>query len=425
MHKISRSSVAVAAALAIGATIVLVAGPGAVAQSGQGQWTQFGGPGQTFKSASKGLTTTWSETGPKKVWSRDLGDGYSGILIEGNRLYTMYRTADGEEAVVCMDAASGETAWEYKYDSSPAEGHVTQFGEGPRSTPLIVGDRIYTIGIAGVMHSLKKTDGTVVWSHDLWKEYGGNHLNHGYSSSPIEYKNTIIALVGGEGASIVAFDKKSGDVVWKAHDFENSYSTPTVLKVGGKDQLVAFMGTEIVGLDPKNGDLKWSYGFENQWHQNINMPVMIDDLTVFASSPQVGAKGLKLVPKEDGTFDVEEAWATRKIQFYHVTSIKDGDVVYGSTGTQAPCFMAAINVRTGEVLWRERGFAKANTIEADGKLIILDENGELAIATATPDGLTVHAQASMLERVAWTVPTIVGKTVYLRDKNTIMALDLG
>ena len=387
-------------------------------------WTQWGGPHMNFKADSSELAEKWSDDGPRKLWARELGDGYSAILVDSGRLYTMYR-ADDKEIVVALNAKTGETIWEHAYEDSPREGHVAQFGSGPRSTPLISGKQIYTIGVAGRMHCLNKNTGKVVWSQELWgDELGGNFLNHGYSSSPIAYKNTVIALVGGEGSSIVAFNKKTGKVAWKNLDFKNSYSTPRVLNVDGDEQLVTFMAEQLIGVDPDNGELKWQYPHQNQWGQNINMPALIDDKYMLLSSPEAGAKGIKLTSK-DGKAEIEEVWSTRKIQYYHVTTVQNGDYVYGSTGTRTPAFMSAVNIKTGEIAWRKRGFAKANVVAADGRLIILDEDGKLYLTTATPEDLTVHSEAEVLERVAWTVPTIVGKMMYVRDKTNITAFDLG
>ncbi len=388
------------------------------------QWMQWGGPKQDFKAKSRGLADKWGEDGPKKLWNRDLGEGYSSILVDDGRLYTMYRPAE-QEAVVCLDAKTGKTIWEYKYDSSPAPGHGDQFGRGPRSTPLIVGDRIYTIGVSGVMHCLNKQDGTVYWTHELWKELGGNVLNHGYSSSPIAYKDTVIALVGGEGASVVAFDQTTGKVAWKKNDFKNSYSTPMVIKLKGKDHLVTFMAEEIIGIDPSNGDFKWKYDISNQWKQNVCLPIWdAKSRTLFFSVSGPGSRGLKLTRRGDSV-ETQEIWTARKIQFYHVTSVKIGDYVYGSTGGGAPHFFSAINMKTGKIAWRKRGFSKATCVFADGKLIILDEDGQLGLASATPETFTVHSKFKLFDDVSWTVPTIVGKTMYVRDKHKIMALDLG
>jgi len=417
MRKISLT---VAVGLAAAGLIAAIQAPAGEAEA---SWTQWGGPSQEFRARSSNLAASWPEEGPRKLWSRELGEGYSAILVEGGRLYTMFRD-DDQEAVVCLDAKSGKTVWEHRYDSSAAEGHVRQFGDGPRSTPLIAGDTIYTIGIAGKMHALKKADGKVVWTQDLWNDFSGNVLNHGYSSSPIEHRGAVIALVGGENQSIVAFDKKNGEVKWKSGSFKNSYSTPRVLDLAGKSQLVSFMADDVVGVDPDTGQVLWSFPHKNQWEQNISMPIKVDENLLFISSPQAGAKGLRITHGESG-YEVEEVWSTRKIQFYHVTTVRDGYYVYGSTGTMAPAFMAALNMKTGEIAWRKRGYSKANCLGADGRLIILDEDGVLYLTTATPEDLVLHSKVELLEKVSWTVPTVVGKTLYVRDKTHIMALDLG
>ena len=391
--------------------------PAAVWAQPAESWTQWGGPEQNFKAPASGIADSWGEHGPKQLWSRDLGDGYSTILVEDGRLYTMYRAGD-QEAVICLDAETGETIWEHRYDHDAAEGHVTQFGVGPRSTPLIAGDRLYTIGVAGMMHSLKKETGEVVWAHNLWGDvFGGNWLQHGYTSSPIEYGDTVIALVGGEDKSIVAFDKNDGSVVWQSMSHPNSYGSPQILEVDGQEQLVAFMRDGMVGADPATGEEFWHYPLEGQFQQNINPPTLVEGQYLFLSSLNNGARGLKLSNTEDGKTEVEELWSSRKIRFYHVTAVNDGDWVYGSSGGGSPAFMSAVNVKTGEIPWRKRGFAKANTVLADGRVIVLDENGTLYLTTATPEDLTVHIQVDLLDRVAWTTPTVVGSKMYVRDKS--------
>jgi len=402
-------------------TIAFVAMIGSPASA---QWTQWGGPDQAFKASASKISSTWPESGPRKIWQRDLGDGYSAILVDEGKLYTMCR-ADNKEMVVALDAKTGRTVWEYRYDAAPSEIHEHNFGDGPRSTPTISGDRLFAIGVSGIMHCLDKKTGKVHWRHDLWGEFGGNVLNHGYASSPIAYGTMVITLVGGPDASMVAFDQQTGKVVWKNSGYENSYSTPRLFHIDGKDHMVAFMAEQIVGFDPQTGRLMWDVPCKNRWKQNMSMPVFDDDENIlFFSSSGVGSRGIRLTPRGD-TFKTQQIWSSRKIQLYHVTSVNEGDFVYGSTGSGSPCFMSAINMKTGKIAWRKRGFAMATVLEADKKLIILDEDGQLAIATATPDDLIVHSKVKLLDDVAWTVPTIVGKTMYVRDKKKIMAIDLG
>jgi len=396
---------------------------GAFALPASGQWTQWGGPHQDFTASSAGLADKWPEDGPKKLWRRELGEGYSAILVDGERLYTMGRV-DGKEAAFCLNAKTGDTLWEHKYDTLIREGHIKQFGEGPRSTPLLSEGKLYTIGVSGKMHCLDAADGRVVWSHGLWDEYEGTFLEHGYSSSAFAYKDRVIVMVGGEGHSLIALNKNDGSVIWKKLDFGNSYSTPKLINLDGEDQLVCPMASEIVGIDPATGDLKWQIPFANQWKQNVSLPVWGSDNHLVISSPEIGTKGVKLV-RNGGETKVEELWSTPKVRFYHATPVRVGDYVYGSSGEMGTCFYVAVNVNTGEIGWRKRGLAKATTLYADGKLIILDEEGNLAIAKATPDDLDIMAKVPLLEETAWTVPTLVGKTLYVRDKTQIMALDLG
>ncbi len=407
--------------------LVLVVGLASctAAEKSSESWPQWGGVKQDFVVPTSGLSLNWPDGGPKKIWERELGEGYSSIIVDGGRVYTMYRSGD-DEIVIAMDRQSGETVWQYKYNAPAHKNHVMQFGAGPRSTPLLFDGRLYTIGVAGKMHCLDKENGKVLWSHTLWdgKEFDGTFLNHGYSSSVFPYKNTVIVMVGGKGEALVAFDKKDGHVAWKNQDFGNSYCTPKLINLDGEEQLLCFMAKEIIAVDPNNGTLKWRKEHGNRWGQNVAMPVWGEDHYLLYSSPEVGSKGVKLVRNGSKT-EVEDLWSTRKIQFYHTTPIRIGDYVYGSSGTMQPCFFSAINVKTGKIAWRKRGFSNATSIYADGHFIILDEDGNLAIATASPEDFVVHSKAKVLDKVSWTVPTLVGHTLYLRDKHKIMALDLG
>jgi outer membrane protein assembly factor BamB len=395
-------------------------------------WPQWGGPNRDFVAPAATLAESWPENGPPEIWSRPLGDGHSAILFDAGRLYTMYRPQDVSrkaepgsttiEAVVCLDASTGDTVWEYRYDARAVT--LLQYGDGPRSTPLIVGNRLFSVGRSGRMLALDRHDGSLLWSRELWDAgLGGNRQSHGYASSPLAWGDSVIVPVGAADAAVVAFDQATGELRWKAPGFRNSLSSPRILEIAGRQQLLMFMREEIIGLDPQRGRLLWSWPHANQWGHNITMPSAVGD-TLFVSSPQAGARGLRLLADGDRV-DVEQIWSSRRVQFYHATTVQDGDWVYGSSGTNAPAFMTAVNIRTGEVAWRRRGFAKANVIAADGHLLILDENGVLYLAEASSEELVVLDSAQLLDRYAWTVPTLVGTTLYARDRYRIVAVDLG
>jgi outer membrane protein assembly factor BamB len=385
-------------------------------------WTRFAGPTQDFKAPDPGIPTEWPRRGPRKLWSRKLGPGYSGIVVRDNRVYTMYR-AGSEEVVACLDARTGENVWEYRYHGPPAEGHDPDYGDGPNSTPLLADGWLYTIGIAGTLHALDAADGTPLWSRELWEDLDGTFHELGYSPSPIPYGDTIIALVGGENRGAVAFDRNDGSIVWQGLSFDSSYATPTIMNLAGEDHLVAFMATEVVGADPHNGELRFKYSIRNSYPQNICQPIRIGDDMLFVSTGEAGSRGLRVV-KADG-FRVEEVWSLRRFQCFYGSMVRLGERLYGPTGYQTAPLLAAIDTRTGELAWRERGFALANVIGVGDRLLILDDEGTLALATPGPDGLEVHARARVLSEPARTPPTIVGRVVYARDQESIVALDLG
>src|SRR5687767_10337165 len=230
-------------------TLIALAAPHAVDLSAQStqSWTQWGGPTRNFIVNSSGLAEKWPETGPPVVWSRPLGTGHSAILVDDGRLFTMYRAGNGrakqgpwepEETVIAMDAATGKTVWEHKY---PSRREDFAFGAGPHSTPLIVGDRLFTLGTNNQVFAVDKRTGRIIWSHDLVKEFDAPELpirpvvKVGHACSFIAYRETIICSVGGPGQSVMAFAQSDGRVVWKSGDFLTSGAAPILINFAGQD----------------------------------------------------------------------------------------------------------------------------------------------------------------------------------------------
>ena len=415
----------------------------------EAQWPQWGGPNRNFTIETAGLADQWPEKGPEKLWHRELGDGYSTILVNGDELYTMYRI-DEDEFTVALDARTGETIWEHK-NPSPTTRVMREFGAGPHSTPLLVGHRLYTIGSNAVMHCFNTRTGKVLWKHDLVKELGAPIPPRGYACSPIAYKNTLIVPVDRErpeesgdhrqegeedeekegkakkeveGQTLVAFDQKTGAVVWKSQDAQLTYSSPLLTNFDGEEQLVLVTAKEVAAVDPNTGKLLWRHESEPEG-SNITTPVWDgESLIYYSSAYDAGSHALEL-ERKDGKTVPEQLWYSRKMRVHHGNVIRIGDHVYGSSGDFGPAFFMGMNLKTGKVAWRERGFKKATCVCGDGKLIILDEDGQLALATVTPEGMTVHSKCKITEQYSWTTPTLVGTTLYVRDRKHIMALDLG
>jgi outer membrane protein assembly factor BamB len=388
-------------------------------------WLQWGGPNRDFKVATQGIKESWTAGAPKQLWSRPLGEGHSSILVDQGRLYTMYSSGN-REVIISLDAATGKTAWEFPYEANTS-GLDLGFGKGPHSTPLIVGNLIYAVGVMGTMHALDKNNGRMVWKHDLWSKLGGHFDDRGYSPSPVAYRNTVIVPVGGRsGQCLIAFDQQTGAVVWKNVNFTPAPASPMIINVGGQDQIVHFGQNEIYGADATNGNLLWSHPHKTEYGLNISTPVWdpSDGLLFMSSAYGTGSRVLRLARSGDQT-TVTQVWANNRVRIHFGNAVRIGDLAYGSSGDFGPAFFTAVNVKDGKVAWQDRALARASFLYADNKFVILDEDGELAIASPGQSGLQIHAKTSVMKKLAWTAPTLSGTKLYLRDRGTIMALDLG
>jgi len=399
-------------------------------------WLQWGGAGRNFMPEAAGLASSWPPGGPKRLWTRPLGEGHSAILAEGGRIYTMYRPLQRsgerrgqdrgqEEVVLALDAASGKTAWEFTYPA-PTSGLDFSQGAGPHSTPLISGNRIYATSTRKELFALDKTTGKVVWSHDFMKEYGAPSPGRGYACSPTLHNGTIIVTVGGRGQAVAAFNQQTGALAWKAGDFDESPASPLLVDVDGQLQLVLFAGDKVAGLDPANGRVLWSHPHKTDWGLNISTPVWspTSHLLFVSSAYSTGSRALEL-RQAAGKTTVAEKWFSGRMRVHIGTVINLGDYVYASSGDFGPSFLSAVDLKTGKIAWQDRSFSRAQLLYADGKLIILDEDGNLGLATISPQGLKVLSRAPVLANVAWTPPTLAGTTLYVRDRKTIAAFNLG
>ena len=405
-------------ALAVALTRPLAAAPPAQ------EWPQFGGPNRNFTvatSADRGLAKTWSAAGPTQLWRRELGEGFSALAVQDDRLYTMYQRGE-QEVVIAMNSRDGRTVWEHAY-TAPITVNMSR-APGPRSTPLIVGDTVFTTGATGRLHALNKRTGAVLWAHDLFEQFKGHVQDEYYAASPLAYRDTIIVPVGASGGALMAFHQKTGAIVWRAHDFKISYASPILIEVDGQPQAVVVMESEVIGVDPGTGALLWKHPHANRTKTNVSTPLWGDGNLLFVSSAydSVG-RMLHLARTAAGT-TVTERWTSRDLRIHVANPVRIGDTIFGSSGDFGPAFFSALDVRTGQVKWTQRDVVKASVVLVDGRFVMLNENGELLLASPAETGLTIHSAAEVLGKPAWTPPSLAGKTLYLRDRLHVIAVDL-
>jgi outer membrane protein assembly factor BamB len=439
---------------AVLAGAALTAGLGSTALDAQAapsgpSWPQWGGAGRDFVVRdSPQLAERWPDDGPRELWRRPLGTGHSAIVYADGRLYTMFRPGDArsrsgpwaaEEAVVALDAKTGETLWEHRYPSA-----IQDFsrGPGPHATPLLAGDRVFAIGTNKRLHALDRRTGELLWQVDLVGDLGAPPLlvrpvvKSGYASSPIAWRDLVICAVGGPGQSLVAFRQSDGSVAWRSGHFLISGSSPLLIEVGDAggdatgggawEQLVFFAGSLVAGLDPANGEVLWAHAHDPGNDFNFSLPLWrAEDRTLFVSSGyRAGSRGLRLSREGDVT-RVEELWFDHRTKFQFLNAVRVKDTVYGTTGESGAAFLAAIDLATGESRWRHRGLGQATLLAADGKLIALTEDGDLVLLRPGAQGVDELARATLFDTTSWTVPTLVGTTLYARDREEIVALVLG
>ncbi len=386
-------------------------------------WTQWGGPHRNFQTEASGLADVWPAAGPRVVWKRALGDGYSSPAVENGVLYTMYGKTR-EEVVLAADAETGKTIWE---SAAPMTfmSDAPEMGNGPYSTPLIVGDRIFTTGVAGRLQCLEKKTGKVLWTQQLWSDHQGSRLMYGYASSPIAFRDTVIVPVGGVGKSVMAFRQADGAVAWGKLDFGNVYSSPVLIDLGGLEQLVLLMDGAVLAVNPHNGDPQWQVPFKADYSIAVATPLWGSGNLLFVSAEYNG--GAKMIELQRSGLQTKatELWTSNRLRLHHGNAMRIGDAIYftsGGKGSQA--ILTAIDARTGTIHWQERSIQKANFVWADQKLITLAQDGTLMIAYPSPQGFRIAAKASLLTELAWTPPTLVGTRLYLRDRRSLMAVDL-
>ncbi|HEX5719625.1 MAG TPA: PQQ-binding-like beta-propeller repeat protein [Thermoanaerobaculia bacterium] len=378
-------------------------------------WPQFRGPQQNGVSTEKGLLRSWPESGPKVLWKKPIGSGFSSLTAIGDALYTMAVEGESEMAYRLRES-DGEVVWRVPIGPVFPE----MFGNGPRSTPMVEGDVVYMLSATGRLHALKTKDGARLWELDLVKELGSTTPNRGFSQSPLVDGDLLVLEAGGkEGKAVVGLDKKTGKILWSALDGKPGYVTPLAVTIDGVRQYV-FVRTiegDIVSFLP-DGKVYWKH----PWKPGaIASPLFLAPNRIFTSaSEDVGAVLLEIGKGEDGKATVREVWNNRLMKNHFSSSVLYEGHIYGFDNASLKCIVA----ETGEQKWVQRGYGKGSLILADGLLYILGDQGQLVLAEATPAGFQEKGKIKVMEGKTWTAPVLSYGRLYLRDEDEMIVLDV-
>ena len=387
-------------------------------EGGSADWPQWRGANRDAISPETDLVDGWPEDGPRVLWRIGIGPGYSSVSVSNGKLYTMWDQG-ATQHLFCLDAASGKELWRLPLGKA----FKNHYGDGPRVTPLIDGEIVYAIGTDGLLVAANKASGEIVWQHDLPKEFGTKLPTYGFSSSPMVVGARLLIEAGGKGATFMAFDKKTGELAWSSQSDRPAYSSPIDVSIDGVHQVVFWSAHGLHAISPDDGKLLWKHSWETFCPVtgdplNTGTPIFVPPDRIFISSGSGAA--LLRISREAETFEVKPVWKSEQTRSDVNTAVRLGNYVYGFDRSILQC----LDVRTGEVKWKARGFGRGSLIAADGKLFVLGEAGNLAIVNASSDGFVEKAAAEVLSGKSWTAPSIAGGKLYLRNHEELVCLDV-
>lgn len=391
-------------------------------------WPQFLGPARNGVYSGPPLASSWPAGGPRTVWRKQIGQGFAGPVVVGDRVILFHRVAN-QEVVEALDARTGNSQWRYAYDTAYRDDFG--FDEGPRAVPVVAQGRVYTFGAEGWLHALDLATGHEIWGVDTTGRFGVRKGFFGAAGSPLVEDGRVIANIGGKAggkdAGIVAFSAETGAVLWTATNHEASYSSPVGATFAGQRRAVFFTREGLVGLDPATGGVVFQRRWRSRTASSVNAatPLVVGDLIFVSATYETGAAVLRVQGSE-----LIQLWASDEVLSNHyATSVFYNGYLYGFHGRQEfnPSFRA-VELTTGAVKWSVDRFHAGTVTLAGDRLLILRETGELILAAATPQAFRPIAQAQVLPPTIRATPALANGFLYVRNSdtrdNTLVCLDL-
>jgi outer membrane protein assembly factor BamB len=418
-------------------------------------WPQWLGPNRDSIWRETGIVDQFPTNGLPVRWRYKLGQGYAGPAVAKGKVFVTDRQlspgssnpADpfsreiqhGVERVLCLNEADGKLLWQQQYDRD----YSISYPAGPRVTPLVSGEKVYTLGAQGDLMCLQTSDGKPVWSHDLQKDYGIKAPLWGFSGNPLLDGNRLICLVGGKGSTVVAFDKDTGKELWRALNSEEpGYSSPVIYEAGGQPQLVLWDPDSVNSLDPVTGNVYWTVPFKSNAGMSIATPRKLSD-DLFVTCFYNGSLMLRLDSTKPGA---TAHWQTRKASEKDTTHLNavmctpflENGYIYGvcSYG-QLRCLKAD----TGERVWESLRAATSGSpvrwgnafiVKNGDRFFLFNEKGDLILAKLSPTGYHEIARVHLLEpvntmpgrQVVWSHPAFANRCIYARNDQEIVCANL-
>ncbi|MFL5329674.1 MAG: PQQ-binding-like beta-propeller repeat protein [Gemmataceae bacterium] len=411
-------------------------------------WPQWMGPQRDDVWRETGILEKFPEGGPKFLWRTPIAGGYAGPAVANGRVFVtdfVTKTGkpaegerlpsknEGKERVLCLDKSTGKENWKHEYDCT----YAVSYPCGPRCTPTVDGDRVYTLGTEGNLICLNVADGKVVWSKELKKDYKTKTPIWGFTGHPLVDGDKLFCLVGGDGSVVVCFDKMTGQEKWKALSAQQpGYSPPTMVNTPAGRQLVLWHAESVNGLDPETGKVFWTVDLKPNYGMSIMGPQQAGDY-LFVGGYNA-AVVLKLAADKPAVSEVYRGKKDTSVYPINMTPLIDGDYIYG---VDQPGQLRCVELKTGKRLWettvpttgaKPAGSGTAFLVKNGDRYFIFSESGDLIIAKLSPKGYDEVSRWKMLDQtgsafgraVVWSHPAFANKCVFARNDKEIVCVSL-
>ncbi len=373
-------------------------------------WTQFLGPDRNSISAQKGILRSWPETGPQQLWAVNVGIGYGGPVVKAGKVYLLDRDDAVGDNLRCFDLATGKELWNVAYN---APGEV--MFPGSRSVPAIDGNHIYSCGPYGDLYCIDINTHKTVWNKNVWTDFGGKQIPiWAISQCPLVYGNLLIIASQAPEAGVVAYNKITGDMVWKTPNLGNeTYVSPSVVKIDGADHIVMVTSStntighpgaektpgNITGIEPLTGKILWNHA---GWECHISVPSAVDagnNKILVVGGYELGAMMIQVGKKADGSFETKELFKTVEFGDQTKTPLLYKGYFYAQYGTNNRRDGLVCMSMDGEIMWKTKrapDFNKGSMILADGLILATDGAKNLYLIEPDPTAFKAIAKAELL-----------------------------
>lgn len=400
----------------IGSTItlipVLATWLGSQLPASAGDWPQWRGPNRDGISTETGWLSNWPADGPKRLWQAPVGIGYSSFAVSQGSVYTMGNVEEKDQ-VLCFGTLDGKLKWKHEYPCTAKDpnGYL-----GTRCTPTVEGDSVYTISRQGQFFCLDTATGKVKWAKDFVKDLGGVIPQWGFSGSPLIERNWVLAEVGGNNASVVAFDKGTGEVAWKAGNDKAGYASLVALDLNGQRCLLQFSTDQLICRKMQDGAELWRHSWKTSYGVNAATPLVHGDEVFISSGYNFGCALLKMTPA-----GAQEVWRNKNMRNHVNSCVLVNGVLYGYDDSELKC----LDWKTGEVKWGTKEYGKGAVTYADNKLILYGQSGKLGIAEANPAAFKeICSFRALTGKDTWANPVLANGVIYVRSLDQMLALDV-